>query len=85
MVVRGSAADFTPAENYPIDVWDVFDDPAYPRMFFIEHSFDGDTTNWWFATRSCFTAMLRTAGFGDITDTAVGDTVVCRPVDPPAR
>jgi tRNA (mo5U34)-methyltransferase len=83
MVVRGSFADFTPEKDYPIATYDIFDDPGYPRMFFIEHSFNNDDTNWWFATRNCFTAMLRSAGFGDIVDTAVGDTVVCRPLYPP--
>jgi tRNA (mo5U34)-methyltransferase len=84
MVIRGSSEEFVPAANYDLPVADIYDHPAFPRMFFIERSVNDDETNWWFATRSCLTAMLRSAGFTDITDTAVGDTVVCRPGKPRA-
>lgn len=79
MVMRGPSDEFVPAGNYDLTEHAVFDIPTFPRMFFIERSFDNDSTNWWFATRSCFTAMLRSAGFRDLTDTAVGDTIVCTP------
>ncbi len=32
-------------------------------MYFIEHSYAGDPTNWWFPNRACAEAMLRSAGF----------------------
>jgi len=83
MVIRGSVDEFVPAANYALTENDVYNDSAFPRMFFIEQSVNDDTTNWWFATRSCLTAMLRSAGFTDITSTAVQDTVVCRPTSPP--
>jgi tRNA (mo5U34)-methyltransferase len=79
MVLRVSADDFLPAPDYEMTEYAVFDNPAFPRMFFIEQSYDNDSTNWWFATRSCFTAMLRSAGFRDLTDTVVGDTIICTP------
>jgi tRNA (mo5U34)-methyltransferase len=79
MVIRGSVDEFAPDQNYPLSENDVYNDPAFPRMYFVEKSVNDDTTNWWFATRSCMTAMLRSAGFCDITGTAVPDTVVCRP------
>jgi tRNA (mo5U34)-methyltransferase len=40
-----------------------FDDPAYPKMHFIENSFAHDWTNWWAPNAACSQAMLRAAGF----------------------
>jgi tRNA (mo5U34)-methyltransferase len=40
-----------------------FDNPAYPRMHFIERSFAHDWTNWWAPNAACSQAMLRAAGF----------------------
>ena len=40
-----------------------FDDPGYPKMHFIEHSYSHDQTNWWVPNRACTEAMLRSSGF----------------------
>lgn len=40
-----------------------FDNPAYPRMHFIERKFAHDWTNWWAPNKACSQAMLRAAGF----------------------
>jgi tRNA (mo5U34)-methyltransferase len=40
-----------------------FDNPAYPRMHFIEKSFAHDWTNWWAPNAACSQALLRAAGF----------------------
>ena len=40
-----------------------FDNPAYPRMHFIERKFAHDWTNWWAPNAACSQAMLRAAGF----------------------
>ena len=40
-----------------------FDNPAYPRMHFIEQRFAHDWTNWWAPNAACSQAMLRAAGF----------------------
>lgn len=40
-----------------------FDNPAYPKMHFIEHKFAHDWTNWWAPNAACSQAMLRAAGF----------------------
>lgn len=40
-----------------------FDNPAYPKMHFIEKSFAHDWTNWWAPNSACSQAMLRAAGF----------------------
>jgi tRNA (mo5U34)-methyltransferase len=40
-----------------------FDNPAYPKMHFIERKFAHDWTNWWAPNAACSQAMLRAAGF----------------------
>jgi tRNA (mo5U34)-methyltransferase len=42
---------------------EIFGDPAFPRMYFIENCYAGDPTNWWIPNRACVEAMLRSAGF----------------------
>src|SRR6185369_17459848 len=77
-VVRGPTGDFEPAEDYPIGEEKVFDRPEYPKLYFIEKSFNGDESNWWMATRSCLKAMLRVSGFKSIEDTSIPDVFFCR-------
>lgn len=36
---------------------------GWPKMAFIEKSFNGDPTNWWAANISCIEALLRSCGF----------------------
>ena len=66
---QGSQEGWTPIEDHPFhtpgtfDPPAFFDDPAYPRMHFIEWRFAGDWTNWWAPNRACSEAMLRSAGF----------------------
>ena len=38
MVIRGSVDEFVPAANYALTENDVYNDSAFPRMFFIEQS-----------------------------------------------
>jgi tRNA (mo5U34)-methyltransferase len=40
-----------------------FDNPAYPRMHFIERKFAHDWTNWWAPNKAGSQALLRAAGF----------------------
>jgi tRNA (mo5U34)-methyltransferase len=75
--VRGPVEDFQPASDYPITERNVFERPGYPKLYFIEKSFNGDESNWWFATRSCLKAMLRVSGFSGIRDTSDSETFVC--------
>ena len=61
-----------------------FDDPAYPAMFFVEHQYAGDPTNWWIPNRACAEAMLRSAGF-EITARPEEEVFICQRVDPGVR
>jgi tRNA (mo5U34)-methyltransferase len=66
---QGSKDSFAAPENHPFhkpgtfDAPDYFDDPAYPKMHFIEQRFADDWTNWWAPNRAGSEAMLRSAGF----------------------
>ena len=50
-------------EDY--DFWQVehFNEPTYPKLHFIEHSYASDPTNWWVPNQACTEAMLRSSGF----------------------
>lgn len=66
---RGSDTIFTPPRDHSFHVAntneppDWFNEPGYPRLHFIEHSYAGDRTNWWAPNHACSEAMLRSAGF----------------------
>ena len=64
--------------------WDTghFDLPGYPKMFFIEHKYSGDETNWWIPNRACAEAMLRSAGFR-IEQQPEDEVYICRRVEMP--
>ncbi len=60
---RGPTTVTSMAEDYGFQDSSIFEDPGCPRMYFIEHSYSGDPTNWWFPNQACVEAMLRSAGF----------------------
>jgi tRNA (mo5U34)-methyltransferase len=64
------------------EFWDtaVFDDPAWPRLHFIEHSYARDPTNWWAPNRACAEAMLRSAGF-KVLHHPEDEVFICRRVE----
>jgi tRNA (mo5U34)-methyltransferase len=76
-MLRGSAEVTEVAPDYPFAEQAVFDDPAFPRMHFIERKYSGDPTNWWVPNRSAMEAMLRSAGFV-ITDHPEREVFICR-------
>ena len=60
---RGSR-DIRPiASDYSFSETSIFDEPKYPKMHFVEHSYTRDETNWWLPNRACVEAMLRSSGF----------------------
>jgi tRNA (mo5U34)-methyltransferase len=66
---RGSWDVRTFADDYPITERDVFFDDRFPRMYFLENAYAGDSTNWWIPNPACTQALLR----------SVGLTIVARP------
>jgi tRNA (mo5U34)-methyltransferase len=74
---RGSRDVPDLAENYPFSDYDLFDDPAYPKLHFIEKRYANDPTNWWVPNAACAEAMLRSAGF-EITAHPEAEVYICR-------
>ena len=79
-LLRGSDHVRTLPADHPFEEQEIFDDPGYPRMHFVEHRYAGDPTNWWIPNRACAEAMIRSAGF-HILDRPCDDVFVCRRSD----
>ena len=60
---RGSSAAMEVEPDYDFWETEMFARPDFPAMYFIEHRYAGDPTNWWIPNRACTEAMLRSAGF----------------------
>ncbi len=50
------------AADYPIAEREIFADPRFPAMYFLENRYAGDSTNWWVPNSAGMEAMLRSAG-----------------------
>jgi tRNA (mo5U34)-methyltransferase len=83
---RGSTELAPVEENYPFWDTDLFDEPGYPRLHFVEHRYSDDPTNWWIPNQACVEAMLRSAGFS-ILQHPEQEVYICRvaPQQPDAR
>jgi tRNA (mo5U34)-methyltransferase len=46
-------------------------------MYFVEHRYADDPTNWWIPNRACMEGMLRSSGF-EITAHPEAEVYVCR-------
>jgi tRNA (mo5U34)-methyltransferase len=53
---------FTETWGRSFDDRELFHDPGWPKMAFLEHHFAGDPTNWWAPNHAGVEAMLRSAG-----------------------
>jgi tRNA (mo5U34)-methyltransferase len=62
-MLRGSTDADLVDPDYPFWQTEVFDRASFPRMYFVEHRYAGDPTNWWVPNRACMEAMLRSSGF----------------------
>jgi tRNA (mo5U34)-methyltransferase len=51
------------ASDYDFFEEGIFEEPDYPKMFFVEEHYAGDPTNWWIPNRAGMEAMLRSSGF----------------------
>jgi tRNA (mo5U34)-methyltransferase len=76
-MLRGSKDVRPLAADYDFKEAAHFDDPGYPAMFFVEHQYAGDPSNWWIPNRACAEAMLRSAGF-EITARPEEEVFICR-------
>jgi tRNA (mo5U34)-methyltransferase len=79
---RGSDQAAQVEPDYPFEAVEHFDDPAYPKMHFIEGKYAHDWTNWWAPNAACSAAMLRSSGF-EILQQPEPEVFVCRRVERP--
>jgi tRNA (mo5U34)-methyltransferase len=61
-MIRGSEQARQWDEDYHFWNKQIFADPDFPCMYFIEGSYAHDPTNWWIPNRGAAEAMLRSAG-----------------------
>ena len=83
-MLRGSPDTAAVARDYEFTETGHFEDPRYPRLYFVEHRYAHDPTNWWIPNRACAEAMLRSAGF-DVVDHPEDEVFVCRRREPVER
>jgi tRNA (mo5U34)-methyltransferase len=78
-LVRGAREAIVAKPDYIFDDKDDarFTDPRWPAMYFIEHAYAGDHTNWWFPNPAGAEAMLRSAGFEVVARPEL-EVFVCR-------
>jgi tRNA (mo5U34)-methyltransferase len=74
---RGSKELMDLNDDYPFWETAIFDNDAFPKMYFVEKRYANDPTNWWIPNRACAEAMLRSAGFV-IADHPEDEVYVCR-------
>ena len=60
-MLRGARGAAPLAKDYPIEEREVFLDRRFPAMYFVEHRYAGDLTNWWIPNEAGMEAMLRSA------------------------
>lgn len=83
-LLRGSLTTRRFAENYGFWEKDVFSDPEFPCMYFIERKYADDPTNWWFPNAPAAEGVLRSAGL-DILAHPEEETWLCAPNEATGR
>lgn len=76
-LMRGSPEVMQVERDYPFSETGIFQQPSYPAMYFVEHRYSHDPTNWWIPNRACAEAMLRSAGF-EIVEHPEAEVYICQ-------
>ncbi len=79
-MIRGSEQVRQWSENYHFWNKEIFTSPDFPCMYFVEHSYANDPTNWWIPNCGAAEAMLRSSGL-KIVSHPEPETWVCVPQD----
>lgn len=79
---RGSTEVVETGGDYPFSEAELFDEPGFPKLHFIERCYAGDPTNWWVPNRACTEALLRSAGFR-VESHPEAEVYVCRVAERP--
>lgn len=75
-MIRGSEEVQAWEKDYSFWTKDIFANPSFPAMYFIEHSYSHDYTNWWIPNRAAVEAMLRSSGL-KIMQQPESETWIC--------
>lgn len=78
-MTRGSSNVREWDDDYPFWSTQIFQEPDFPAMYFIEKSYSHDPTNWWIPNCAAVEAMLRSSGL-EIEAHPEPETWICRPV-----
>lgn len=79
-MIRGSQEVRQWKENYHFWNKEIFASSDFPCMYFIEHKYANDPTNWWIPNRAAAEAMLRSTGL-EIVDHPEEETWICAPTN----
>jgi len=77
-MTRGSDIIHAWEDNYTFWDRDIFFDPNFPAMYFIEKSYSDDYTNWWIPNTAAVEGMLRSSGL-KIDSHPEAETWICEP------
>ncbi len=77
-MIRGSLNSPELKEDYHFWNKEIFNNPDFPRMYFIENKYSGDPTNWWIPNRGAMEGMLRSSGL-EIVAHPEEEIWVCHP------
>ncbi len=77
-MVRGSETVRPWEDDYPFWNKEIFNDPDFPAMYFIEKSYSHDPTNWWIPNCAAMEGMLRSSGL-EIVAHPETETWICKP------
>ena len=77
-MIRGSMQERIWKKNYEFWNKQLFEDPDFPCMYFIEHSYANDPTNWFIPNRGAVEAILRSSGL-ELVEHPESETWICEP------
>lgn len=77
-MIRGSMEERAWKENYEFWNTKLFDDRDFPCMYFIEHKYADDPTNWFIPNRGAVEGILRSSGL-ELLDHPEAETWICAP------
>jgi tRNA (mo5U34)-methyltransferase len=76
-LLRGPREEIAIANDYTFWQTEHFETRGYPVMYFVEHRYANDPTNWWIPNQACAAAMLHSAGF-EIVGRPEEEVFICK-------
>jgi len=77
-MIRGALTSPELRDDYHFWNAEIFSQPDFPCMYFIENKYAGDPTNWWIPNHGAMEAMLRSSGL-EIRAHPEQETWLCAP------